>query len=53
MMEDENEGEWTLRRASAWALDCLSNYYCTEVLDIVAPIISVIYEYIYLIYRIT
>lgn len=38
---EDYEGEWTLRKASAWALDCLSNPYAGEVLEIVSPMIEV------------
>ena len=38
---EDYEGEWTLRKASAWALDCLSNPYAGEVLEIVSPLIEV------------
>ena len=39
--EEELEGEWTLRKASAWALDCLANPYAPEVMEIMTPIILV------------
>ena len=39
--EEELEGEWTLRKASAWALDCLANPYAPEVMEIMSPIILV------------
>lgn len=38
---DEDQGMWTLRKASAWALDCLSNAYNADVLEIIAPLLSV------------
>ena len=38
---DEDQGMWTLRKASAWALDCLSNTYNADVLEIASPLISV------------
>ncbi|CBK24080.2 uncharacterized protein [Blastocystis hominis] len=38
---DEDQGMWTLRKASAWALDCLSNAYNADVLEIIAPVLSV------------
>ena len=37
-MLDEDQGMWT---ASAWALDCLSNAYNADVLEIIAPLLSV------------
>ena len=38
---NDEEGEWTLRRASAWSLDCCANTYSAEVFDIIMPLISV------------
>ena len=38
---DEDQGMWTLRKASAWALDCLSNAYNADVLEIITPLLSV------------
>lgn len=39
---NDDEGEWTLRRASAWSLDCCANTYSAEVFDIIMPLISVL-----------
>ena len=39
--DEEMEGEWTLRKASAWALDCLANPFAADVMDIMTPIITV------------
>ena len=36
------EGEWTLRKASAWALDCLANPFAADVMEIMTPIITVL-----------
>lgn len=49
--DDDYEGEWTLRKASAWALDCLSNPYADDVLDILSPLIEVSISNRLLLYR--
>lgn len=35
------EGEWTLRKASGWAMDRLSNPFAADVIEIMKPLISV------------
>ena len=47
---DDYEGEWTLRKASAYAIANLSNPYADDVLEIVSPYINVfsfIHSFIY------
>ena len=34
------EGEWTLRKASGWAMDRLSNPFAADVIEIMKPIIN-------------
>ena len=41
MSMETADGEWSLRQASAWSLDTLSNTYPTELIDVAIPIISV------------
>ncbi|KNB41741.1 transportin [Blastocystis sp. subtype 4] len=40
--DEDMEGEWTLRKASAWALDCLANPFAADVMEIMTPIITVL-----------
>lgn len=41
MGEEDMEGEWTLRKASGWAMDRLSNPFAADVIEIMKPIINV------------
>lgn len=43
--DEDFEGEWTLRKASAWALDCLSNPFADEVLEVISPLVEVGFVY--------
>ena len=44
MGEEDMEGEWTLRKASGWAMDRLSNPFAADVIEIMKPVISVAAE---------